>query len=288
MVEAVSPDTIERLGASVPMSTRGRAVLLAAVALAVVLGVVLVYTLTPSGPGGRGGSAADLPTSTSPRVPDPTARASGASPSERANPTPPPSSPGPSAAATTPTATTGPGLTEAGIHVVAQAAADGSLEVVEQILLARPVSVIGLAAPVTPAYPGLEGLSPEVVGLQAESRGVPIAVALSDPLLTREELRFGPTTSLSLRYHLDRATRRTEPSTLGRALTVLPAITAGDYPDLPVVIEVVGPGVRNVLCTHLPGDQQFCAVQAGQTWTTAALTGRPVAVIAQLDLPAPG
>lgn len=270
------------------MSTSRRIALLVVMALAIALGVVLVYTLSPSG---QDGLAAR---------PTPPSVATGAGTS---GPTPPSTSSGttapglttsrtstatPQARVTTRAAGTGPGLTELGIHVLAQPQADGGLEVVEDILLARPVSILGLAPPPTPAYPGLEGLTPEVVDLQAESRGVPVAVALAHPLRTRQDLRFGLTTAISLRYRLEDASHRSEPSPLGRALMVLPAISAGDYPDLPVVIEVTGPGVRNVLCPRLTGDAQLCAVQAGGRWTTADLTGRPVSVIAQVDLPAPG
>jgi len=266
-------------------STRGRVVLLMAIALAIAVGVAFVYSMSPTD---RGNASVSLPTTT---VPSPGAGATPATPTAvtptAVTPTATDRPPTPSARATRAPGT-GPGLTEIGIHVIVQPDTDGDLEVVEQVLLARPVLSIGLAPPVPPAYPGVEGLTPQVVALQAESRGVPVAVGLSDPLVTREELRLGPTTSLSLRYRLVRTSHRTEPSTLGRALAVLPAISAGDYPDLPVVIEVVGPGVRNVLCTQLTGDQRFCAVQVGQTWTTVDLTGRQVAVVAQLDLPAPG
>lgn len=256
---------------------RWRVVLLATMAMAIAAGVALVYTFSPTD---RGGPSSSLPLTTG--------AASGAASTMATPRGPTETGTSPAGRTTTRAAGTGPGLTELGVHVVAQADANGDLEVVEQILLARPVSTIGLTPPTAPAYPGLEGVAPQVVDLQAESRGVPVAVSLSNPLVRREELRLGPTTALSLRYRLGKASRRTEPSTLGRALVVLPAISVGDFPDLPVVIEVVGPGIRNVLCLRLVGDKRFCAVQVGQSWATADLTGRPLVVIAQLDLPAPG
>lgn len=246
-------------------TNRQRLVMLGVVALIVAVAVLVAYALSPTGRDAA-------PSAVVPGTP-----ATSVSTPPHASPT-----------LGDRTHDTGPGLTEVGTHVVARPTATGDLEVVEEVLLARPVSAIGLTPPAPPTSPGLEGVVPRVVDVRAENRGVPVAVSLTDPLATRQEVRFGLTTALSVYYRVEHASRLSQPSTQGRALVSIGAISTGDHPGLPVVIEVIGPGVRNVLCPQLVGDQQLCAAQVGETWTTTALTGPPVAVVAQVDLPPQG
>ena len=91
--------------------------------------------------------------------------------------------------------------------------------------------------------------------------------------------------AVELRYRLLGAATVSTPSTPGRALVLLPPIAADDrLKKLPVVVEVTGTGVRNLVCPGLPADDQLCGRASSSGWRTVALPPRATAVLAQLDL----
>jgi len=206
--------------------------------------------------------------------------------------TPPiPTSP-PSLAATADTvASNGPGVTEPGIHVLAQPNADGSLEVVEQIKLRTPVGGLSVALPHASAS-GMAGANITIKGFQAQADGLVVTDTPASPLPAggdRLDLP-SPATDISMRYRLEGDVDRSHPAPVGRVLMVLPPITAADLNlgDPLVVVEVVGGSIRNLVCPNLPVSDQLCGRQHGRVWSTTAIPLSSSLVIAQVDLPPPG
>ena len=188
-------------------------------------------------------------------------------------------------------ATSGPGLSEPGIHVVAQPGADGSLEVVEHIKAPAAVSSLTITAP-RASGSGVAQTSPTIQGFQAQADGLVVTDA-PQPTIPAGGDRLdlpGPATDIVLRYRLEGAVGRSQPAPVGRVLVVLPPITAPDagLGDLSVVVEVVGGNVRNVVCPDLPVSDQLCGRQNGEVWSTAAMPLGGSSIVAQIDLPAPG
>lgn len=196
--------------------------------------------------------------------------------------------PGPAAAAV---ATTGPGLTEPGVHVVAQPASDGSLEVVEHVKVSTPVSSLPIAMPHTTSS-GLAGATPSITGFQAQADGLVVTDMPASPLTTAGDRLQLPSAAseISMRYRLEGGLDRSQPAPVGRVLMILPPITATDpsLGDPAVVVEVVGANVRNLVCPNLPVSDQLCGRQNGRVWSTTAIPLSRSVVVAQVDLPQPG
>lgn len=220
------------------------------------------------------------------RVPEPSSAATSAPAAAPTATTP--DTAGPSAASL---ATAGPGLTEPGIHVLAQTAADGSLEVLERIKLSAPVSGVSVALPQATGS-GVAGATPSITGFQAQANGgivTDMPVSALPP--GGDRLDFpGPATDISMRYRLEGGADRSQPAPVGRVLIVLPPITAADpqLGDLGVVVEVVGGNIRNLVCPKLPVSDQLCGRQNGPVWSTTTIPLSRSLVVAQLDLPQPG
>jgi hypothetical protein len=188
-------------------------------------------------------------------------------------------------------ATAGPGLTEPGIHVVAQTAADGSLEVLERIKLIAPVSGLSVALPQATGS-GVAGATPSITGFQAQADGDVVTDMPASPLPAGgDRLDFpGPASDISMRYRLEGGADRSQPAPVGRVLIVLPPITAADprLGDPGVVVEVVGGNIRNLVCPNLPVSDQLCGRQNGRVWSTTTIPLSRSLVVAQVDLPQPG
>jgi hypothetical protein len=188
-------------------------------------------------------------------------------------------------------ATSGPGLTEAGIHVVAQTGADGGLEVVERVRLPAAVTTLAIALP-RASGSGVAAAVPTITGFQAEAGGQVVTDMLAAPLPDggdRLDLP-APSTDITMRYRLEGGAERSQPAPAGRALVLLPPVTAAEasLSGLPVVVEVVGGNIRNLVCPDLAVAEQLCGRQQGSLWTTPSIPlGRSV-VVAQVDLPPPG
>jgi hypothetical protein len=197
----------------------------------------------------------------------------------------------PSAPASAPLASSGPGLTQPGIHVVAQAGADGSLEVVERVRLPKPAATVMIDVP-RASGSGLAAAVPWITGFQAQAGGQVVTDTLASPVPEsgdRLELP-APAADITMRYRLEGGATRSQPAPVGRALVLLPPVTADEpaLAGLPVVVEVIGGNVRNLVCPELDAPDQLCGRQQGSRWSTASIPlGRSV-VVAQIDLPAPG
>jgi hypothetical protein len=226
-----------------------------------------------------------------PREPE----AGAASPSTQ-QPTSPPATPSttdrpPPQTSPTGIATSGPGLSEPGIHVVAQAGADGSLEVLERVRLTAPATTLALALPRATGS-GVTAARPTLTGFQAMVGGQVVSDTLAVPFPDagdRLDLPV-PSTDVTMRYRLEGGAERSQPAPVGRALVVLPPVTA-DVPSLaglPVVVEVIGGNIRNLVCPDLDASELLCGRQQGSRWTTAPIPLGRSLVVAQIDLPPPG
>ena len=252
-----------------------------------VLGLVLAAILGVGALWALGRTPAPGPSAASP----PTGSSSAPSSSDATSGSPAGTGSATSSAGAVPVARSGPGLTEPGIHVVAQAGSDGGLEVVEQVRLPAAATSLAIALP-RASGSGVAAAVPTISGFQAESGGQVVTDTLAVPLPAggdRLELP-DPSTDITMRYRLEGGAERSQPAPVGRALVLLPPVTAAEasLSGLPVVVEVVGGNIRNLVCPDLAVAEQLCGRQQGSRWTTPSIPlGRSV-VVAQVDLPPPG
>ncbi len=172
---------------------------------------------------------------------------------------------------------------------MAQAGADGGLEVVEQVRLPATATTLAIALP-RASGSGVSAVVPTITGFQAQAGGQVVTDTLAAPLPDggdRLDLP-APSTDITMRYRLEGGAKRSQPAPVGRALVLLPPVTAAEVSlsGLPVVVEVMGGSIRNLVCPDLAVAEQLCGRQQGSLWTTPSIPlGRSV-VIAQIDLPA--
>lgn len=178
------------------------------------------------------------------------------------------------------------------MYVVARAGTDGSLEVVERVRTAVSVTVLPLRPPRSTSAPGTSGVTPTVVGLQAEAGGAVVSDVPTSPLPATGARLTLPSAAkdIVMRYRLESGADRSQPAPVGRVLIALSPITAADASlrTLKAVVEVVGGSVRNLVCPDLPVSDQLCGRQHGTIWSTTAIPLATSAVVAQVDLPQPG
>jgi hypothetical protein len=164
--------------------------------------------------------------------------------------------------------------------------ADGTLDVIEE------VRFLGASTGLQIALPAVAGVvakarpkGPVIVGLEVFADGRRLEQQ-ADSLVTGGRLLL-PSAPLKveLRYRLVGVATRSAPSGPGRALVLLPPIAADDsLSKLPVVVEIAGPRVRNLVCPALPSTDQLCGRKTSTGWRTVPLPSRATAVLAQLDL----
>lgn len=205
------------------------------------------------------------------------------------SPTTPLTAPISGASAYAPGLPAGPGQTEPGVLVRASPSADGSLEVLERVRFADPVTELSLAPPLTKGVAAKSRPTHiEVTDLQVQADDAVVDIGARSLTKARTvELPAG-TGTVVMRYRLTGATIRSVPSTPGRALAVLPPITsAATLGSTPFVIEVSGAQVTNVLCPGLPTAAQLCGRTWARGWYLAPQRPGRTAVLAQLTLPDP-
>jgi hypothetical protein len=180
-----------------------------------------------------------------------------------------------------------PGLTAPGVHVHAVPRIDGDLDVVERVRFLGSSTGLELAPPsMVGVMPSALPLGVRIDDLHVYADGRPVD-APRDSLTTGGRLLL-PTAPLAveLRYRLVGTAIKSTPSTPGRALVILPPIAADDsLSRLPVVVEISGKNVRNLVCPGLAPPDQLCGRQTSTGWRTVSLPPRVTAVLAQLDLP---
>jgi hypothetical protein len=153
---------------------------------------------------------------------------------------------------------TGPGVTEPGILLIASPAADGSFDVLEQVRLSGPVSVLTLRpAPVQRAGQQFASASAAATRIEVSAGDQPVVVpggTVGSPV----DLPVADADRFELRYRLGDVTVRSTPSTDGRALAAIGPLTGGVGDDFPVLVIVPGGTVLGLSCPLLPLSQQAC------------------------------
>lgn len=180
----------------------------------------------------------------------------------------------------------GPGVTTVGVHLAAEPYPIGDLEVAERVRFALPVSDLTLSPPTGLATAGAGDDEPQVTQLQVEINGQPVALPRTSLVQIPMRIELDePTAEVALRYRLVAAAVRSSPAPAGRVLVRLAPLVSDASP---VLVDLVGEGVRNLVCTDLPPKDQVCGSQRGSVWTAGPLPAEKAAVVAQLDLPDPG
>ncbi|SDP64889.1 hypothetical protein SAMN04489867_3290 [Pedococcus dokdonensis] len=204
------------------------------------------------------------------------------------SPTPTPVRASPAAPSTTTArpAAADPGRTEPGVHVQVTPRPDGTLEVVEQIRFLGASTGLQVDLPVLKGV--VSGARPpdvRIADLEVLSDGQRLPQQTDSIATGGRVLLPNAPLSVELRYRLTGAATVSKPSTPGRALVVLPPIATDDsLSKLPVVVEVEGAGVRNVVCPGLATRDQLCGRRTKSGWRTITLQPDATAVLAQLDL----
>lgn len=233
------------------------------VVVALVVGLTVGGLVVISGlnPGSQGQAAAQAP-ATSPSPSGATARTAPAEPPSHASSAAAISLT--SAAATLPAPvlaslpSTGPGLTEPGVLLMAWPASDGSFDVVEWVRLARPVSELTLRpAPIDQAGSQFAPSSATATQVQASAGDLPITIPGAE-VDARMDLPVAPTDHFELRYRLTDVSVRSAPSTTGRALAAIGSLTGGLEDELPTQFIVTGESVLGLYCPLLPFPEQAC------------------------------
>lgn len=189
-------------------------------------------------------------------------------------------------AAATDTGRNDPGRTDPGIHVQVAPRADGTLDVVEQIRFLGASTGLEVALPeVKGVVPGALPTGTRITDLEVLSDGHRLPQQAASLSTGGRVLLPNAPLVVELRYRLEGAATVSTPSTPGRALVLLPPIAADDsLKRLPIVVEVSGAGVRNLICPGLDADDQLCGRKTGSGWRTTFLPPHATAVLAQLDL----
>lgn len=163
----------------------------------------------------------------------------------------------------------GPGTTQPGLLLVAAVLPDGSLDIAEFARFVSPVASIDVHVPeVSRAGSMFEEAQPTITGLQISTGSRSVEVGDGSRSI---DVAAG-TTRAELRYQVTGITKRTEPSSAGRALAAVAPILAEQPDDFPVAFIVTGSGVRNLTCPDRPLPEQACA------------TGTPPILSANRDL----
>ena len=186
----------------------------------------------------------------------------------------------------TATGRTDPGRTDPGIHVQVSPREDGTLDVVEQIRFLGASTGLQVALPeVKGVVPGALPTGTRITDLEVLSDGHRLPQQAGSLSTGGRVLLPNAPLVVELRYRLVGAATVSRPSTRGRALVLLPPIAADDsLKRLPIVVEVSGTGVRNLVCPGLDADDQLCGRKVGSGWRTIFLPPHTTAVLAQLDL----
>lgn len=180
----------------------------------------------------------------------------------------------------------GAGSTTPGILMVVTPRPDATLDVTETVLLDSATSSLEIRPP---DFSGDGAIfSDEVpyaskVRITAGDQSVPVPEGLVNraQTLSLDE----PTRRYEMRYELNRAVVRSEPSSAGRALGAIRPLTSGVSDDLRVAVVVVGDAVLNISCPGLVLSEQACATGSPPLLRVGTeLPWRTAVVVVQIDL----
>ena len=179
----------------------------------------------------------------------------------------------------------GPGVSEAGILVVARPADDATLDVAEWVLLAAPTRTIELSPPdLSEAGSGFADSVPSasVLEVMIDGQSVPPPGEVDDATTISLDQ---PTRAYVLRYRLDDVVVRSLPSTSGRALAAFAPLTTSVPDELPVAVATWGDDVRNLACPLTATPEEPCAAGTPPLlWVNVDLPREDALVVMQFDL----
>lgn len=185
----------------------------------------------------------------------------------------------------TPLPQDGPGVSEAGILVVARPTDGTTLDVAEWVLLAAPTRTIELSTPdLSEAGSGFTDAVPSasLLTVSVDDQAVPAPGGVTG--VTTVSLDK-PTRAYVLRYQLDGAVVRSVPSTSGRALAAFRPLTTSVPDELPVAMATWGDDVRNLACPLAALPAEPCAAGTPPLLrVNVDLPREDALVVMQLDL----
>ncbi|WP_405063863.1 hypothetical protein OG474_20060 [Kribbella sp. NBC_01505] len=181
--------------------------------------------------------------------------------------------------------TPGPGVTTPGIRLVAVPRADGSFDVVEDVVLPEPADTLQMQVPTSgELLPGLmTKTAPRASDLQLLADDTVVALDASTVETTRDMPLTTPATKLRLTYRLTGTTVRRTPQRPQRAAAALRPLIAPAEDTLPTTVSVAS-GLLNAVCPLLT--ETRCAV--GDPPNLTIRPDIPVSqalVVIQFDLP---
>ncbi|MBW8172655.1 hypothetical protein K0651_06270 [Ornithinimicrobium sp. Arc0846-15] len=181
----------------------------------------------------------------------------------------------------------GPGVSEPGLLLIAAPLPDGTWDVSEQVMLAKPTTSLTLApADISRAGSQFGFARPEATSVQVSVGEQPVVIPEAR-VIEQVSADIPSTTRFEISYRLDGATVTTVPSTARRGIGAIMPVTSGLDPDLPVVVMVVGETVLSLSCPELSLSERNCGTAAGDE---AMILAEPLpfgaaVVAAQIDIP---
>ncbi|MFF1817308.1 hypothetical protein ACFVWG_08420 [Kribbella sp. NPDC058245] len=181
--------------------------------------------------------------------------------------------------------TPGPGVTEPGIRMTAVPRADGSFDIVEDVVLSTAADDLQLQVPTSgETLPGLmTRTAPRASDLQLLADESVVSLDSSTVETTRDVPLTVAATKLRLTYRLTGTTVRRTPQRPQRAAAALRPLIAPSEGTLPTTVSVTD-GLLNAVCPLLP--ETRCAVGDPPHLTIRpSIPAAQALIVVQLDLP---
>lgn len=184
-----------------------------------------------------------------------------------------------------PVLTSGPGIDEPGVAVIARMADPSTLDVSESIRLSTPVRSLTITPPDPAGELDPEDPRPVLEEVQVSVDGQPVPL-ISPTVAEQVTLTFGAATEIDVRYLQRDSVIRSVPSTAGRGLAPVRPVADVGQATLPVAFALHGAEVVGLGCPTLPKEDYACATgEQGRLGVAKPLPWRDATVTLQLDLP---
>ncbi len=181
--------------------------------------------------------------------------------------------------------TSGPGVTTAGTVVVAQPEGNGFRVFEESVLPASPPKQLTLTVPdVGRLGTEIDALAPGVSDLRIALDGRPVAVRATGDGRWIVALS-AKTHHVVASYLLEGALHDTRSATTGRALGLVTPLVGAPLRSSgsPLVVHVVGPRIRGVVCPDAPAALLLCGTEEARGWSADVPASENPVVLVQLD-----
>ena len=180
----------------------------------------------------------------------------------------------------------GAGLTAPGIRLTVVPRNDGSLDIIEEVVLRSEAALVRLELPRSgEQLTGMmQATKPVATALRIIADDQPVPLTSLQLTAPRDVPLTVTATRLRLTYRLTGSTVRSQPSESGRAAAAISPLTAAVDGTLPANYQISGGGLRNAVCPELT--ETRCAV--GEPPGLGIQQGIPAEqslVVLQLNLP---